>query len=109
MPEPTIEELTDRVEALERQIELLQSMPPRVSSSLTGVVETPAELAARVAGLEVQVAALRITRRVPKPFPAKPTSTFENLVGTGEELWESDEELDKFLAQIREDRQRPGG
>ncbi|HYH64355.1 MAG TPA: hypothetical protein VD866_06620 [Urbifossiella sp.] len=109
MPEPTIDELAARVKALERQVTMLQTKPPRLSSRLTGISESPADLAARVEELELLVAMLQVPRRHPRPFPNKPTSTFEHLVGTGEDLWESDEELDQFLARLREDRQRPGG
>ena len=32
------------------------------------------------------------------------TSTFENLLGAGKDLWDSDEEFERFLEIVRESR-----
>lgn len=109
MPEPTLEEFAARITTLERQVKLLQAKPPRLPSRLTGIPESLADLAARVDELEIVVTVLQATRRAPKPLPNESASASGTLVGAGEDLWESDEELDQFLARLREDRKRPGG
>lgn len=106
MPEPTIQELAARVAALEQLVGFLETLPPRPAPDPT---DPPPDLTTRVSTLERQVARLWSVRQ-PRPLPQmQPASTYENLVGSGADLWDSDEELDEFLARIREGRQRPGG
>lgn len=111
MPEPTIDELAARVAELEHQVATLKVLPPprRPPQPIGAPSGTGDGLAARVSSLEQQVAGLWAAWRVPKSLPPlKPTSTYENLVGTGADLWDSDEELDQFLADLRKRRHAEG-
>lgn len=59
------------------------------------------DLAVRVAALEQQVAQLRGGPVGCKTLPPTASATFESLVGVGEDLWDSDEEFDRFLEFVR--------
>jgi hypothetical protein len=43
-----------------------------------------------------------------KPDREIPTYTLDQLLGAGEDLWSSDEELDAFLAEIRKAHGKAG-
>lgn len=44
-------------------------------------------------------------RRIAEKQGTLGKSTFENLLGTGKQLWDSDEEFEQFLKLLREIRQ----
>ena len=63
------------------------------------------DLASRVARLESQMA-LVLTGR-PQPHPPKAGGArYEDLLGAGKELWDSDEEFEDFVRQLNERRKR---
>ena len=47
-------------------------------------------------------------RRIAEKQGTLSTSTFENLLGAGKDLWETDEEFEQFLQLLRQIRQAKG-
>ena len=59
------------------------------------------DLVVRVAALEQQVAQLRVGPVGHKTLPPTGSATFDSLLGSGEHLWDSDEEFDRFLEFVQ--------
>lgn len=66
---------------------------------------TVEELAARVAALEEQVAIL-LTRPPVRTPPKAGGARYEQLLGAGKGLWETDEEFEAFVKQLAESRKK---
>lgn len=63
------------------------------------------DLASRVTRLEGQMASL--LTGPPRPRPPKPGGArYEDLLGAGKDLWDSDEEFEEFVRQLNERRKR---
>ena len=95
MAELTLESLAKRIEVLERKLAHLPAADEPVGNNL--VPPTPGTRPPIPNGQE------RV-RQIAEQQGTLHTSTVENLVGSGQGLWDSDEEFDAFLERIQAGR-----